>query len=125
MLMQHKENLFKKSTNDKSLLKIYCLVKKQKKELCTFDPNRKTIYLTKNQRKYSKTLESFGIPHILLTDPTLEYDKILIQTKRRIYFISRSFWRWNGKAEDCINPLNYIHIDNFQSFNSIGGSNGK
>ncbi|MBK8945450.1 MAG: hypothetical protein IPM32_09305 [Ignavibacteriae bacterium] len=125
MLIQHKENLFKKSTNDKSLIKIYCFVKKQKKELCTFDPIRKTIFISKNHRKYSKTFESFGIPHILLTDQSLDYDKILIQTKRRIYSISRSFWRWNGNVEDCINPLNYLHIDNFQSFKSIGGKNEK
>lgn len=113
--------LEKKSTNDKSLIKVYCFVNHHKKDLCTYDPSRKTIYLTKNQRKYSKTLEAFGIPQILLTDPTLDYDIVILQTKRRIYFISRSFWRWNGNIEDCINPLNYLHIDNFQSFKSFGG----
>lgn len=123
MMEKVTQNLFKSPINDNGIYSISFKIGKHAKKICTLDTSKKIIYLTKGQRKFSRQIKAFGIPNILLTQPALNYDRIIIETKRKLYIVSRVFWKWNGIIEDTIHPLNFLHVDNFRVFR-VGGNYG-
>ena len=114
-------NLYQTPTNDNNIYAISCKVGNHFLKLCTLDTRRKTILIRKNQRRYSKKLNAFGIPYDLLACSSLNYNGIFIETQRKFYFINRAFWKWNGTLIDSTIRRSYLNLENFRIVNFKGG----
>lgn len=121
MDIQHSNILYKKPTNDRGIYSVSCKVGRHFIKLCTLDTTRKIIFIQKNQRKYSKKLNAFGISLDLLECTSLIYDWVFVETKRKFYCIKRSFWKWNGTIIETTLRRSYLNLENFSSVSLKGG----
>lgn len=114
-------NFYQSPTNDSKIFSVSCKVGNHFLKICTLDSIRKIIFIQKNQRKYSKKLNAFGIPYDLLECPSLIYDWVFVETKRKFYCIKRSFWKWNGTIIETTLRRSYLNLENFSSVSLKGG----